>query len=227
MEKRTELILYTIIKEHIKTALPVGSNVLVDKYKLDISPATVRSEMANLEEAGFIIQPYTSAGRVPTEKAYEYYLKGLKEKKISDVEAKAIEDILKDIDEISLKQMAKNLSQFSNQAVFWAFHRNNLYYTGVANLLSQPEFNQPEVIYDISAIIDRVDEIIDLIFDQVGFEPQVMIGSKNPFGSICSTILVKYKAKDTTGLFGILGPMRMNYEKNLNLIRFINNKLSK
>ena len=64
MNKRKELILKTIIKEHIKTAQPVGSEGLVDKYDLDISSATVRSEMAELEEAGFIVQPHTSAGRI-------------------------------------------------------------------------------------------------------------------------------------------------------------------
>ncbi|MBU4256930.1 DeoR family transcriptional regulator [Patescibacteria group bacterium] len=74
MEKRKQLILYTIIKEHIKTGAPVGSGVLVDKYKLDISPATVRNEMAELENEGLITQPHTSAGRVPTEKAYSLFI---------------------------------------------------------------------------------------------------------------------------------------------------------
>ena len=66
MDARKTLILNTIIKEHIKTGAPVGSEVLVGKYKLDISSATVRNEMAELEQAGYIAQPHTSAGRIPT-----------------------------------------------------------------------------------------------------------------------------------------------------------------
>ena len=69
MEKRREKILYTIVKEHIATGSPVGSEILVSKYKLGVSSATVRNEMAELEDNGFIIQPHTSAGRIPTEKA--------------------------------------------------------------------------------------------------------------------------------------------------------------
>jgi len=87
MNGRKLIILNTIIKEHIKTGAPVGSGVLVDKYRLDISPATVRNEMAELEEEDFIIQPHTSAGRVPTEKAYNLYLSSLKEKQLAEKEA--------------------------------------------------------------------------------------------------------------------------------------------
>lgn len=227
MNERTAIILNTIIKEYVKSGQPVGSSVLVNKYKLDVSPATVRNEMAELEESGYILQPHTSAGRVPTEKAYLLYLKNLKEKKISETESKALHEALGQKDEMALKQVAKSLAQFSNQAVFWAFHRHNLYYTGVANLLSQPEFSQPEIIYDISAVIDRLDDVIDSIFDDIAFEPQVFVGSENPFGSMCSTILVKYKADGNIGLFGILGPMRMNYEKNISLINHIKNILNK
>ncbi len=225
MEKRQEQILFTIIKEHIKTGQPVGSEAVANKYKLDVSSATVRNEMADLEEAGFIAQPHTSAGRIPTDRAYKRYLESLKEKKLTAAEQKTIDELLADRDEGSFKQTAKALAAVSGSAVFWAFYRNNLYYTGIANLLSQPEFSQTELIYDISAIIDRVDEIIGEIFDRVEFGPQVMVGEDNPFSPICATVMSKYRLGDRTGLFGLLGPMRMDYEKNLALIRFIDSKL--
>ena len=75
MNERRELILKIIINEHVITGSPVGSSVLVDKYKLNMSSATVRNEMAELEEDGYITQPHTSAGRIPTVKCYRYYLK--------------------------------------------------------------------------------------------------------------------------------------------------------
>ncbi len=79
LSKRAELILSLVIKEHIATAQPVGSLTLVQKYNLDVSPATVRNEMASLEAKGYLTHPHTSAGRVPTEKGYRYFVEKLLE----------------------------------------------------------------------------------------------------------------------------------------------------
>ncbi|MDD4900721.1 MAG: hypothetical protein PHS62_01245 [Patescibacteria group bacterium] len=226
MDKRKELILKTIIKEYIKTATPIGSEGLVEKYNLDISSATVRNEMADLEEAGFIIQPHTSAGRIPTEKAYNFYLENLSEKKLSDAEVKLFKEALLKKEEMNFKQAAKMMAKISGNAIFWAFHRHNLYYTGISNLLHQPEFSGADMVYDISALIDRLDEVIGGIFNDLKFGPQIMLGSKNPFGVYCSAVLSKYRLGDETGLVGILGPMRMNYEKNLALVKFIHAQIN-
>jgi len=225
MEERKKLILNTIIKEHIKSGLPVGSEILVEKYKLNFSPATVRNEMAELEDRGFIKQPYTSAGRVPTEPAYNFYLENLGDKKLTEAEMRILDKLLKTKDEFNFKQTAKVLAKISQAAVFWAFQRNNLYYTGISNLLHQPEFSQSELIYNISEIIDRLDEIIDDIFDELKPGEQILLGSKNPFDPNCSTVMAKYKLNNSHGLVGILGPVRMNYEKNLALIKFVNHRL--
>jgi len=198
---------------------------VVNKYKLGVSSATVRNEMAELEQAGYIAQPHTSAGRVPTEPAYRFYLSNLKEKKISAGEAEVLIKLLEGKDERSFKQTAKALANASGLAVFWAFHRHNLYYTGIANLLSQPEFIEARLVYDISGIIDRLDEIIDEIFDSTQFGPRVLLGADNPFSPICSTIMSKYKLGENTGLFGLLGPVRQDYEKNLAFVNFINRRL--
>lgn len=225
MDKRKELILNTIIKEHIATGAPVGSSILVEKYKLKISPATVRNEMASLEEEGFIMQPHTSAGRIPTEKAYNFFLKNLKAKKVNINDIKELEEILKSRNELSFKEAAKKIAALTSNTVFWAFHRHNLYYTGISNLLQQPEFSQTNLIFDFSIIIDRMDEIVDQIFNKVQFGRNIMVGSENPFGDFCSTILIKYKLNENIGLVGILGPMRMDYEKNIAIAEFIEEKL--
>ncbi|MBU1987752.1 hypothetical protein KKF94_03410, partial [Patescibacteria group bacterium] len=221
MTDRTKLILNTIIKEHIKTGAPVGSSVLVEKYQLDVSPATVRNEMAELESEGYIAQPYTSAGRVPTEQAFNLYIENLSEKKLNKAEINLLDNISQGSDDLNLKQIAKTMAGISNNAVFWAFEKHNLYYTGISNLLRQPEFSQTNLIYDISAIIDRVDEIIGEIFDETKYEPQILLGSKNPFGDFLGIVLTKYKIKNKIGMFGILGPMRMDYEKNLAVMQYI------
>ena len=72
LNERSRNILRAIINSYIANAEPVGSRTIVKRYALDISPATVRNIMADLEEMGFLAQPHTSAGRVPTDKAYRF-----------------------------------------------------------------------------------------------------------------------------------------------------------
>lgn len=225
---RKKTILETIIKEYLKTAAPVSSGVLVENYDLDISTATVRNEMMELEDEGYIYQPHTSAGRIPTESAYELFLSEWREQNgktvLSDEEKDLLDGVFQN-EEAAYRQTAKTIAELSGGAVFWAFHKNDLYYTGLSNLFSQAEFSKVNMVCDVSAVIDRLEEIIDEIFEDVEDGVQVLIGSKNPFGNFLSTVLVKYKKDKASGIFGILGPMRMDYARNLALAEFINNKL--
>ncbi|PLX27447.1 hypothetical protein C0583_04000 [Candidatus Parcubacteria bacterium] len=225
MDTRKELILNTILKEHIKTGLPVASKMLVEKYKLDISPATVRNEMAALELDDYIIQPHTSSGRIPTERAYNWMLNSIKTKSPNPSEIDIIEDALKNKNETGFKQLAKHLSQTTGNAVFWAFHKHNLYYTGISNLFQQPEFSRINVIHDISTVIDRLDEIVNLVIDETEQGVHTLVGENNPFGSIFGVSFAKYKLKENLGMFGVLGPMRMDYQKVISLVDFINKSL--
>jgi len=224
---RKKFLLETIIKEYVKTALPVSSGILVDKYKLDVSPATVRNEMMELEEEGYIYQPHTSSGRVPTEMAYELFVadfRGTKPaKNLREAEEKLLSQLFKR-EEAAYKITAKAIAELSSAAVFWAFHKNDLYYTGLSNLFAQPEFRQVDAVCDVSSIIDRLEEIIDEVFEDLKDGEQVLIGSKNPFGNFLSAVLVKYKYNNQSGILGILGPMRMDYERNLALVEFIKKK---
>ncbi|TMB95919.1 MAG: heat-inducible transcription repressor HrcA [Chloroflexi bacterium] len=77
LTERREKLLRLIVDEYVSTAQPVGSGNIVDKYRMDVSAATIRSEMARLEEEGLITQPHTSAGRVPTDQGYRYYVEAL------------------------------------------------------------------------------------------------------------------------------------------------------
>lgn len=226
MDERKKLILQAIIEEYIRTGSPVGSGVLVDKYGLGYSSATVRNEMARLESEDLIVQPHISAGRVPTEKAFALYLEGLKCQRMPRKIVEELDKTLSGLDDITLKETAKKLSELSGLAVFWAFHKNNYYYTGISNLFKQPEFSQLEIIYDISSIIDRADEIISAIFEQTKLGTKVIFGRKNPFGPYMGTIIGKYKIADQDGLFGILGPMRQDYQKNIPVAEYVLTKIN-
>ena len=227
ISERKKILLLTLIKEYIKTAQAVSSGVLVSHYKLDVSPATVRNEMMELEEAGYIYQPHTSSGRIPTEIAYEFYLLELQTAKrknnLKETELKLLEQLFKQ-DDNAYKKTARAISELANGAVFWAFHKNDLYYTGLTNLFSQPEFKHTELVCNLSNVIDRLEDKIDLIFEELVDGTQVMLGSKNPFGNFLSTVMVKYKKNNKSGLFGILGPLRMDYAHNLALVEFIKKK---
>jgi len=227
MNDRRLLILSTIIKEHIDTGAPVGSSVLVGKYKLEISPATTRNEMAWLEQEGYIVQPHISAGRVPTEMAYLLFLENQGKRKLRSKHAEKISTVLKDNSDLSFKKTAKIISEVTGEAVFWAFHRNNLFYTGISNLFSQPEFSQIDVVQDISVVIDKMEDIIDAMFDDIDIGVSTLIGQKNPFGAFCSTILLKYKTDKGVGVCGILGPMRMDYEINIAVAKYIEERIEK
>lgn len=78
LDARKAAILEAVVAEHIKTAQPVGSSSVVSSVDLAVSPATVRAEMVTLEREGFLVQPHTSAGRVPTDKGYRYFVDHLK-----------------------------------------------------------------------------------------------------------------------------------------------------
>src|SRR6187200_3529583 len=77
MDLRAAAILRAVIKEYVTTATPVGSQALVDRYRLGVSSATVRNILAELELAGLLTHPHTSAGRVPTDAGYRFYVEGL------------------------------------------------------------------------------------------------------------------------------------------------------
>ncbi len=226
MKNRQKNLLNLIISEHIKTAAPVGSKLLSSRE--NVSPATIRNEMFDLEKQGFIYQPYTSAGRVPTEKGYQFYVDNFVEKR--EIQAnwrQSFEKVLKNkIDkDLVLKNLAKTVVDFADETVIVAFDKNNIYYTGLTNLFKKPEFAEQNLICNFSQVIDHLDDKINKIFDKIN-KVEILIGSKNPFGDDCSSVIGKYQLKDKkSGLFIILGPKRMDYNKNLALVEYIKDSL--
>ena len=219
LEIRTELILKMLIEDYIRTAQPVGSKYLNEQYQLGVSDATVRNELATLEREGYLRAPHTSAGRVPTEKAYVYYLSLLRDKQFV-IEGSPFTSTHSAQDkETTLKTMAKKLVEISGETAIVAIDPKWTYYTGVSNLFHKPDFQDPEVMQTLSGLIDQFDEIMQQMYRKLPDGPQVFIGSSNPFGQEMATILVRYNIDgQTQGLLGLVGPLRMNYSKNLALI---------
>jgi heat-inducible transcriptional repressor len=219
MNTRCDELLGYIIEEYVKTAQPIGSKLIAEKSKLDVSPATVRNDMAELERDGFIFHPHTSAGRVPTDKGYQYYIDTFeKDTALGISEKKHLQKIASVTSDRPIKELAKCVAELSGQAVIIGFGTKDTYYTGLANLFSQPEFQDVDYVYNMSEIIDHLDDVITEIFEEIS-AVEIFIGKKNPFGKQCSTIISKFESKNFgRGVVGLLGPTRMNYKKNVALL---------
>jgi len=219
MNSRQQKIFTTIIKEYIKTAEPIGSQTLLEKAKLNLSSATIRNEMALLEKQGFIESPHTSAGRVPTELGYQFYIDNfLQTKKLPCKTEKALQRNFNIKERADLKILAKELSAVSDLLIFLAFDKNDIYYTGLTNLFSQPEFSRQELICDITRLIDHFDDVIHDIFEQINDDIHILIGRQNPFSQECSAVIASYVFDSHESVLGIIGPMRMDYEQNVALV---------
>ena len=130
LDGRKITILKAIIKTYLETGEPVGSRTISKYTDLNLSSATIRNEMSDLEELGYIVQPHTSAGRIPSDKGYRFYVDQIMQEK--EEEVTEIKDLmLKRVDrvELLLKQMARILAQNTNYAALISapqYHRNKL-----------------------------------------------------------------------------------------------------
>ncbi len=221
MDARQELILKAIIEEHIRTAEPVGSKALTDGYGLDVSSATVRNEMVTLEENGYLRQPHTSAGRVPTEKGYSHYIARFVKSSMKQEPSRELRRAVSasHSQEETLRLLAKALVRLSGDMVIAAFGTNRAYYTGFSQLVNKPDFQRLELLQSLTSLLDRFDEITGTVMRGLAEEPQVMIGEYNPFGEETAAVVVKCRLPNGRTVFlGLVGPMRMDYQKNLGLM---------
>lgn len=224
MEDRQSQLLKLIIEHYIDTAEPVGSKFLVDEAGLQVSGATIRNEMRELEEAGYLTHPHTSAGRIPTEIGYQYYIKHIMKPvapKKNDVrEMQQIRSDEKDLVQ-AMKQVGKYTAGQTGAAVIIAYGPDTVYYTGISNLFSEPEFQDHAHTVSISTMFDHCEERIDRVFaamTQPG-DVQILIGEKNPLGNACSLTVLPFD--DGDGLFAIMSPIRTDYARNVALAKII------
>jgi heat-inducible transcriptional repressor len=216
-DRRLE-ILRAIVDEYVQTQEPVGSKAIADKRSLGISPATIRNEMAVLEEEGLITQPHTSAGRIPTDRGYRLFVDKIATvKPLSTAERRAIETFLEgalDLDDV-VKRSAKLLADITKQVAvvkypqFGESHgREMMAISGTANLARSGE----DLGATLSPILEALEEQVVLLRLLSDAHPtvHVTIGSEQSDANLQSTSLVTV-GYGTEGSLGILGPTRMDY----------------
>lgn len=222
MDERKQHILRLIVENYITHAEPVGSEFLVEYGGLDVSAPTVRNEMRELEEQGYLMHPHTSSGRIPTEKGFEFYVTDLMQtKQLNKQIIQEMEKVVEGVDEYRqrVKNIGKYIAEKIQSAVIIAFDEDTIYYTGISNLFSQPEFRDYAYALKVSTIFDQCEERIEFIYEMLSLDkPSILIGEKNPFGSMCGLVGGKL-AQDT--VFTILGPTRMDYSFDHSFIDYL------
>ncbi len=217
-------ILQAIINRFIDTAEPVGSQTILLSYHFSVSPATIRNDMANLEEEGLIFQPHTSAGRIPTDTGYRLYVDELADYAAAEKQAqKKLDRVMATYKLQKAREKIYDavniLAQATDNVSFASLPDNRrTFYLGVSNVLRQPEFSRdPLRASQVVEMLEDTDHFLNTLEQlDIENEPKIFIGRENLLPQIhsCAMIVAQYNMDNFNGFLGILGPTRMRYPMN-------------
>ena len=225
MDKRTQELLSLIIDQYISAARPIGSLYLVEKMRLSWSSATIRNIMALLEEEGYMYSPHSSAGRIPTQVGYRTYVESLQPVGIGSrqetVVGRTVIAFLED-PEKNASEFTTFLSNLIGELVFVTTSPTTYCIKGFNHLLGKVEFQDESFVESLFSLIDSFEDVIHTLEAraQVG-KADIWIGKEHMLSSQCSLCVVGYRTLSHSGFIGILGPMRMNYAKNMAVMKTI------
>ena len=230
-------ILDYIISEYVRTAKPVGSTSVAGEGGFNLSPATIRNDMNDLEEMGLLAQLHTSGGRVPTDKAYRYFVNNIiqnyelvpKARDKVKIES-AISKSGNNPGEMN-KNIARMLSELSDNLVITKVDESdNFVKVGLSSLFNLPEFREIDRAFRLTNFFDEFDEIFEQLekrmfaeVNRVVPEIRIFIGNESPMRDASDETIMcaRYPLPgNVAGSLTLIGPTRMDYEKNLALIRY-------
>lgn len=222
MTERQKQILSAIIEQYAEVAVPVGSSLLAKVF--DVSSATVRAEMAELEHLGYIRQPHTSAGRIPTDRGYRFYVNNLAtETKPAQPEKRAERALSARVThgglpERTIRNAVDTLVELTHNLGL-ATIGNQLYMSGLGNLFGQPEFVSGQHVQQVARLLDNLEPWLR---EAAPNEPlSVFIGSENPIGRSAgvSLIISRFRSPFSDHSYiGVLGPTRQQYRDVMTLV---------
>ncbi len=229
MIDRQKQLLSAVVELYTKTAVPVGSQALLEHYDFGVSSATLRNDMVALEEEGFLYQPHVSAGRIPTDQGYRMYVEEMMgDTDLSREDQRRLQKellMMKAKNTRLSRSTAKLLSVLSgNLAVSGMIGHDDLHDFGMKELIEKPEFQEIDELCRLVETLDTLDEKLDGIMLQLkDGETRIFIGSENPVTGIenCSMIVAPYETNEGRGMLAIIGPKRMDYAKNKSLIEYM------
>lgn len=222
MTDRQAQILRAIIEQYAEVAAPVGSSLLAKAFK--VSSATIRADMAHLEKLGFIVQPHTSAGRIPTDKGYRFYVNQVNDQTIPAIDRRAERALTARVEggglpERTIRNAVDTLVELTHNLGL-ATIGNQLYMAGLTNLFGQPEFTGGTHVQEVARLLDNLEP---WLYEAAPNEPlSVYIGQENPIGrnSGCSLIISRFRSPySDRSYIGVLGPTRQSYGSVMNLVK--------
>ncbi|NTU72911.1 hypothetical protein HGB07_01920 [Candidatus Roizmanbacteria bacterium] len=234
LTKRQIEILKTIISEYTETGDAVGSEILEKKYKLGVSPATIRNEMVELANKGYIKKAHFSSGRVPSAKGFRFYIQNLmKEKELSTIDEVAYKNSIwddRDEEHRLLAHATKVLAQRTGLMSITATDSGDLYYSGIANLLSKEEFLDLALSRNLFGLLDEVHfwEGIVRRFYKIDDDIIFMLGEedfRDPVFESCASVFGEFEGKVAKGIIGVVGPKRMYYDVITPQVRYFSQLL--
>jgi heat-inducible transcriptional repressor len=222
MTNRQQNILSAIVEQYAEVASPVGSTLLAKLFS--VSSATIRAEMADLERLGYIMQPHTSAGRVPTDRGYRFYVNNLREDDQPVLpEGRAERALASRVQhagapERMIRNAVDTLVELTHNLGL-ATIGNQLYIAGLSNLFGQPEFINGMQVQQVAQLLDNLEPWLR---EAAPNEPlSVYIGSENPVGRSagCSLIISRFRSPfSDRSYIGTLGPTRQSYRDVMTLV---------
>lgn len=226
-----------MVETHIETAAPVGSCMLRDRYHMDYSPATLRHEMGVLEEVGYLVQPHTSSGRIPTDRGYRYYVDNAVE--TSPAVSEGISGLEGDLlgfskenseTEPLLEEASRLLALLAQEASLVILpntqlgggNRVKLYLQGSSHILEKPEFQDVSKVRNLFRVFEEKARLAEWISaPSEDHEVTVRIGQENEPQALhdCSVISAQYDLPgQVSGTIAIVGPKRMRYSQTIPLV---------
>lgn len=223
MTERQQKILSAIVEQYAEVASPVGSNLLARVF--NVSSATIRAEMAELERLGYIGQPHTSAGRIPTDKGYRFYVNSLAEQHNAPglMERRAEKALTARVHgagapERMIRNAVDTLVELTHN-LGMATIGNQLYMSGLSNLFGQPEFMNGMQVQQVAQLLDNLEPWLR---EAAPNEPlSVYIGQENPIGRAagCTLIISRFSSPfSDRSYIGTLGPTRQSYRDVMSLV---------
>ena len=228
-QARKDTILGITIEQYIQTIAPISSAFIVKETAMDLSSATIRNILAELEEEGYLTHPHTSAGRIPTEKGYRYYvdhlmheiqlLEGEKRRIKNEYERQSLE--LEDL----LERTSRVISDMTHYTSIisvdgWG---NKIFCQGTSFIAGYPDYQDLAKIRNILAALDEKERLLEIINRDLNHKIDILIGEEiaDTHMDSCSLVVSRYKTKSgPSGRIAILGPTRMHYDRVVSALEY-------
>lgn len=223
-------MLRAVVGDYIRSGDPVGSASLASRHRLGVSPATIRNDMAALEDLGFLRQPHTSSGRIPTDRGYRAYVDALPSAQAPPVRWRESIDRYfgqppPDPEEV-IRGAALLLSQMTRYgAVAQPPRSTHVVVMGTANIVSEETFERRETVRGLLEVLEEERDVLELLRRLVAESGVVVrIGTENPISALseASIVVAPYGVRDRTlGAIAVLGPTRMHYRESISTVRSV------